>query len=159
MAKLIYHLAVVDLLASIINPVLYLYWQVTFNRKWHFGYIGCKIIPALAKCCITISFGIILLITIERCVVICRPFQSKIKDKHINIAVIGIVIYAVLCETPQIIHSQIHPRFTCLVPNLRVNSFFYPSIIIYIVRDLFFLATFMVCSSIWSCTTKRVPQH
>jgi 7 transmembrane receptor (rhodopsin family). len=144
MAKLIYYLAVVDLLASVINPTLYMYWQVTFNRKWHFGFVGCKIIPALAKSCITISLGIILLITIERCIVICRPFHSKIKDKHINLAVIGIIIYAVLCETPQIMHIQVHPKFTCVVSNLRVDSFFYPTIIIYIARDMFFLATFVV---------------
>ena len=84
MAKMIYYLAVVDLLASIINPALYLYWQVTFNRKWHFGYFGCKVLPMLAKCPITISCGIILLITIDRCLVISRPFHPQLNDRHLR---------------------------------------------------------------------------
>eukprot|EP00111_Clytia_hemisphaerica_P001873 TCONS_00005262-protein len=144
MARLIFYLAMVDLLASIINPSLYLYWQLTFNRSWHFGRIGCKVLPVVAKCTITISFGVIWLITIERCLVICKPVKVHLKDQHLQLFILVIILYSILCETPSIVYNEVHPKYSCTVIDLRVDWFFYPTVIIYLQRDLIFVVTFGV---------------
>lgn len=142
--RLIFYLAITDLLASIINPALYAYWQITNRRAWHFGIVGCKILPMLAKCSITISQGIILLITIERCIVISRPFQPhRYKGLYIHLALASIVCLSVACEIPLMVYSKISPGSTCGVQNLLVDWFFYPSIVVYTSRDIIFLVTFV----------------
>lgn len=143
MGRLIFYLAITDLLASIVNPSLYAYWQITSRKKWHFGMIGCKVFPVLANCSITISLGIILLITIERCLVICRPFHPHMKDACINVSLLAIVLLSLACEIPLMIFSIIKPDGTCGVPNLLIDGFFFPSISIYIARDFIFLVTFI----------------
>ena len=143
MALLLFYLSCVDLFASIVNPILFLYWQLTFHKKWHFGMVGCKIIPTVAKCLVTASLGIIWLITIERSIVISRPYTVRLKNKHIKMAFLVVLLFSVLCETPWIIHNNVLAKSTCIVPDLRVDSFFYPAVIILIVRDFIFLATFL----------------
>ena len=144
MALLLFYLACVDLLSSILNPALFLYWQFTFHKEWDFGMIGCKMIPTSAKCLVTSSLGIIWLITIERCIVISRPYTVHLKNKHINTVFILILLFAVLCETPWVIHNKIPTDSTCNVPDLRLDSFFYPAVIVIIVRDLIFMTTFAI---------------
>ena len=142
MHSLIYYLAVVDLFASIVNPFLYIYWQVTFNRSWHFGVIGCKFLPAVTKVSVSISIGIILVITLDRCFVICRPFNGQFTQPFINWSVVLVVTLSVLAEIPSILHHEIIPDWTCAVPELSVPSFVYPVVVIYIVRNFLFLNIF-----------------
>lgn len=144
MALLLFYLALVDLLASIVNPILFLYWQLTFHRQWHFGIVGCKIIPTVAKCLVTSSLGIIWLITIERCIVISRPYTVHLKNKHIRMGFLLIILFAVLYEIPWIVHNQVMTTLTCNVPDLRVDSFFFPAVLVIIMRDLVFLVSFFI---------------
>ena len=144
MALLLFYLACIDLFSSIFNPILFLYWQITFHKVWDFGMVGCKVIPTSAKCLVTASLGIIWLITIERCIVISRPYTVHLKNKHINVSFLLILLFSVLCETPWVVHNEIPTNSTCNVPDLRVNSFFYPAVTIIILRDLIFIATFLI---------------
>lgn len=144
MEILILYLASIDFISSIINPLLYFYWQVTFNSEWHFGYVGCKIIPAFAKVLTFMSFGIILTITIDRCIVICSPFHIQVKKKHLQLCVLIVFIVSMLCEVPDIYYYEIYPGYTCLVADSEDPGFLYPTIVFYILRDLLFLLIFFI---------------
>uniref|UniRef100_A0A7M5V3W1 G-protein coupled receptors family 1 profile domain-containing protein n=2 Tax=Clytia hemisphaerica TaxID=252671 RepID=A0A7M5V3W1_9CNID len=142
MEYIIVCLAVTDLIASIINPALYTYWQIT-NQAWHFGFIGCKLSPIVNRSITNVSFGIIMLINIERCIVITRPFRPKMKKKQVNMAMLGIVVIAILLETPYIYHIDLDKGISCRVPNSTVPSFAYPAITIIVMRALLFFITFV----------------
>jgi len=134
-------LALTDLVASIINPSLYTYWQVTKNRVWHFGYVGCKFLPVVNRSITNVSFGLIMLINIDRCVVITQPFRPKMNKKHVKWVFLFIVVVAVLLEIPFIYHVEVIPTFSCRVPNSTNVNFAYPAITVIIIRmTLFFFA-------------------
>lgn len=143
MEYMILWLALSDLLASILNPTLYAYWQLTFRRTWHFGYIGCKVIPVIGKSSTSISLGIIMLINIDRCIVITRPFRPKMRKRDVNIAVFGIVLLSIAGEIPFIVYAEVMSGYTCVVPNTFIPGFAYPTLAVHIVRDLLFLIVFL----------------
>ena len=55
MEHMIVCLAITDLIASVINPALYTYWQVTHRKVWHFGLIGCKLTPIINRSITNVS--------------------------------------------------------------------------------------------------------
>lgn len=146
MESLIFLLAIVDLIASIINPSLYIYWQVTFNKKWHFGVVACKILPTIAKATVSVSLGIILIITVDRCVIIVRPFHPQPRKSVIYISVLLIVVISLIKELPNIVYLKDVPGVTCVVPDASNPKFVYPLVIMNILRDLVFLTVFVITS-------------
>ena len=143
MEHMIVCLAITDLIASVINPALYTYWQVTHRKVWHFGLIGCKLTPIINRSITNVSFGIIMMINIDRCIVITRPFRPKMRKRDVHTAMIGIVILAILLEIPFIYHVEVYAGTYCLVPDSRVESFAYPAITVMVTKGLLFLATFL----------------
>ena len=66
---LIFNLAISDLVNSILLPCIAVYDIVTCHCTWHFGWIGCKIIPVMTSVLPDISVGILLIMAIERLVI------------------------------------------------------------------------------------------
>ena len=143
MEHMIVCLAITDLFASIINPALYTYWQVTRNEVWHFGLIGCKLTPVINRSITNVSFGLIMMINIDRCIVITRPFRPKMRKKDVHIALVGIIFLAIALEIPFIYHIEVIADKICLVPDSRVASFAIPAIAIMVTKGLLFLITFI----------------
>ena len=79
---LILYLGIIDLLASILNPPLYIYWTVTHYSKWHFGYLGCKILPVLGPIMTSASLGILLIFAIDRylAIVVTILWSGNLED-------------------------------------------------------------------------------
>ena len=77
--KLLMYLATFDLIASVTNPLFFIYLHATHFNVWDFGKLGCRLIPGLWKISITMSIGIIMLINVDRCIAIRWPFRPKLK--------------------------------------------------------------------------------
>ena len=148
MELLIVFLAVADLVASIFNPFMFIYWTITFHKAWHFGKIGCKILPSMTRITTTLSFGIILIITVDRCVVICFPFRRNMKRTEVFMSVFAALIFAITSELCYTIYIRVNPESTCQVPDTSIPGFLYPNLIFSITRDLAFLIIFSVTVSL-----------
>ena len=107
---LIRYLAIVDLIASISYPILYIYWHSTDQRAWHFGEELCKLIPTINVISVNISIGIILIITIDRCRSICQPFKRPFSQNVIRVATIVTIVLSCLVEIPYITQLTEIPR-------------------------------------------------
>ena len=143
MEHMIVCLAITDLIASVINPALYTYWQVTRRKVWHFGLIGCKLTPIFNRSITNVSFGIIMMINIDRCVVVTKPFRPKMQKRDVNVAMFVIIIIAILLEIPFIYHVDLIAGKHCLVPDSRVQSFAFPAIAVMVTKCILFLLTFL----------------
>jgi len=144
MERLIFYLAIADLTASILNPTMFIYWTVTFFKQWHFGMVGCKILPSLTRISVTFSLSIILIITLDRCHVIRKPFDKQLKKKHVNIIVLISLFISILSEFPYTYYQIPNPKSTCQVPDSEIPGFAYPTITIVILRDLLFIFIFSI---------------
>ena len=102
--NLIIYLAIGDLLGSLINPFVFTYLRLTFSHLWHFGPIGCKILPSLQKITISLSIGIILLIAIYRCLMIC---QIYIHSFNLRLFVTTIVVLSIITRIPYTMHLHV----------------------------------------------------
>lgn len=78
MELVIMYLALTDLVASIFNPPLYIYWQSTEFKAWHLGNFSCTVFPSINTLSVTMSLGLIQLITVERCRVLTNPMIKKV---------------------------------------------------------------------------------
>ena len=148
MEMLIVFLAFADLIASIFNPLMFIYWTITFHKAWHFGTLGCKILPSMTRITTTLSFGIILIITVDRCVVICFPFRRNMNRKEVFMSVLAALVFAIASELCYTIYIEVNPESTCQVPDTSIPGFLYPNLVFSITRDLAFLVIFSVTVSL-----------
>ena len=89
MELIITYLAVSDLIASVFNPLLYIYWHLTGFEQWDFGSFCCTLFPSITTVSVTTSLGFILLITIERCRVLTNPFAGTYILLYLCFMVVG----------------------------------------------------------------------
>ena len=126
MELMIIYLAITDLVASIINPFLYIYWHLTKFEQWHFGSFCCTLFPLLTTVSVTMSLGLILLITVERCKVITNPFNGVFNKKHVHYMVFLVLCISVLNELPYILHQTVHPgatvKYACINTQLEEHT-------------------------------------
>ena len=144
---LIFYLAIADLCASITNPILFIYFQLTGYRAWHFGVIGCKLFPLTWRMFTSLSVGIIMVINIDRCLALKFPFRREPTKKQINMIVTVIFMVSVLMETPYLIYARVEQsgsKVICNVPSVSVAGYGYPRLCIMISRDLLYLAVFII---------------
>ena len=71
-------LVVVDLCCSIFSPSLFIYGTLTKYKQWHFGEFGCKVIPSIFSLNVSVSQGILIMISIERYRNITNPLRCKV---------------------------------------------------------------------------------
>jgi len=119
-------LAVVDMFASMVVPTLFLYGTVTRYRQWHFGYIGCKVISSLFPASVTISQGILILISYERYKSIKNPFERPLRKLFICLWLLVTFLVALLLVSPYIyvlklVSSSRYEIHTCM-PSQENNS-------------------------------------
>eukprot|EP00794_Sanderia_malayensis_P010986 gene10986-12149_t len=140
---LILYLAIADLIASFFNPLLYIYWIATGFRQWHFGIIGCKILPPIAPISTTISAAIIILICIDRYRSIVTPFKTRLSITQINIFAIMLVATSVLSYTFYLVKLDVIPGMTCLSPDIADKGYTIPLISFTLVFDIVYMAIFV----------------
>ena len=145
--RMILILAIVDLIASTLNPAFYIYQIKVDYRQWHFGYLGCKIIPAVGPIFSSISLGLILLMAIDRDRAVCTPFKQQFSLSLLYKAIAVTVILAIVVNVPYMHYlGLIGPTSSsCLVDRIR-SGISYPRafVTVTIISDLFFLSIFLV---------------
>lgn len=98
MNLLVYYLAVIDLVSSILNPMLFLYWEFTDHSRWDFGSFLCTVLPSFRQISIVISLGIILLIVMERALSITTFKRVQLTYRKIKVFVFIIILLSILTE-------------------------------------------------------------
>ena len=140
--SLIFYLAISDLFSSITNPFLFIYLQLTKYEEWHFGLLGCKLLPLTWRVSTSISFGIIMLINIDRCVALRFPFRDPPRTKQIS-GMIGVIIaISILMETPYLAYANVDNKGNCRVPAVHESGYAYPQLIVHFVRDVVYVTVF-----------------
>lgn len=140
--KLIFYLAVIDFFASIFNPLLFVYLTITRYVKWHFGYIGCKVLPAFGPITTTASAGMLLLFAVDRYRAIVSPFQGELSPKSISIVTIIIIIVSILSNVHYVYSIEVTERYGCRVPSADNMQYGVPNCTITILRVFLFFIVF-----------------
>ena len=131
-------LAISDLFSSFVNPIVFIYWIATCHDHWHFGWLGCKILPALARIFTDISTGIILCMAIDRCRAIVTPLKRRLNRHLSHVVVLLIVLVSISCELYYIIAINIHDG-GCVVKTIQNPWYSYP-----LVTTTIFSVTFLL---------------
>lgn len=121
MELVICYLAFIDLLTSIFNPIIYIYFELTHYTSWGFGPELCILGPGLMSVFSTMSFGMILVITIERCISISFPFRKKLQKKEIHLAVFGVLVLSILNELPYLLTLTVQQQIQ--IPSMYQCQF------------------------------------
>ncbi|XP_065659835.1 melanin-concentrating hormone receptor 1 [Hydra vulgaris] len=145
---LILCLGIVDFFSSLLNPPLFIY--LTFNKYqyWHFGELGCKIIPALGPIMSSISSGILLIIAIDRYLAIVSNLKgSSIQCGTIKVALMIDILLSICVYLHYIIglkfeRNKYNDGFYCKVPDVRYYNFSIPNCILIIFRFVVFVVVF-----------------
>ena len=114
MNLLVYYLAVIDLVSSILNPMLFLYWEFTDHSRWDFGSFLCTALPSFRQISIVISLGMILLIIMERALSITTFQRVQLTSKKINVFVFIVILLSTLTEFDYIVSLKNSPKESML---------------------------------------------
>ena len=140
---LIFYLGVIDLLSSLLNPPLNIYWLVNNYENWNFGWLGCKIIPVFGPVMTTASSWILLIFAIERYLAVVKPF-SKLKPQTVKILCLASVCFSTGMYGHYINALTYIPSGYCYVPNVRLPEYGYPNCIFVIIRLVAFVSVFSI---------------
>lgn len=139
---LILYLGFVDLLASLVNPMLFAYWTITKYRRWDFGKIGCKIVAPLAPVTTTISASIIMIICIDRYRAIVAPFNGQFTKRQVNVAMGIVTTLSTVLHSSYIYYLEVETGVPCFVSYGGELGYAVPYIVGTILRDLTYICLF-----------------
>ena len=143
--SLILYLGIVDLLASIFNPPLHVYWTATKHSVWHFGLIGCKIIPIIGPIMTCASAGILCLIAVDRFAVIVLPFRGQLSRVTVSRATIATLVLSTLMYIHYSYALTIDDFLgVCMIEDISALSYMLPNITSIILKLLLFSLVFIV---------------
>ena len=93
-------LACIDLFSLLIIPSSFFYLTATKFSKWHFGTMGCKILPTMLQVSVTVSHGVLLLISFERHRAIVYPFDGRISNKTVTLWMLMAIMTSLILAAP-----------------------------------------------------------
>ena len=138
---LILYLGIIDLLSSLFNPSLYIYWTVT-DFKWHFGFVGCKVLPAIGPITTTTSSAFLLIFAVDRYLAIVSPFRGHLSWKSITIACVAAIIVSILSYLHYIYFLELSADNKCGVANAGNKEYGIPNCTLVILRLFIFAFVF-----------------
>lgn len=111
-------LAICDFLASLVSPPTFIYAIATHFNQWDFGYVGCKLFLSIGPANVTISHGILVLISYERYRSIANPFGVSIKRPFFILWLVTTLIISLLIVAPytyslEIVSDDVYGTNTC----------------------------------------------
>ena len=166
--SLLLTLATADLCCSLFTPVMFAYGTITRYKRWDFGWLGCKTILAVLPINVTISHGILLLISYERYRSVTMPLKQKMPTSKL-VTWIGIsVVAAVIMASPyiyalEVVKDPLNAVNTCISPGEKTDAVFVYSVI-NLLRDVIASALMAIMSiriskgltrNSLSCTVKK----
>lgn len=137
---LIIYLAICDMMASLFTPVVFIYWIITCEQKWDFGYLGCMTLPVISRITTSMSIGILLIMAIDRCLIIILPFKRRLSRRNVHQSILITLTLCTAAES-QYIYSLDFSKGTC---DLKITGFYlYGSVIGLLLRDVIFVVIFI----------------
>ncbi|XP_057289931.1 neuromedin-B receptor-like isoform X1 [Hydractinia symbiolongicarpus] len=101
-------LGFIDLASSVIIPLSFMYLTATKFQQWHFGEIGCKLIPSLLQISITLSQGVLILISYERYHTLVKPFNDPLSRGKIGLWILIVVALSIFFVLPYMSTFSVH---------------------------------------------------
>ena len=99
---LVIFLSISDLICVVIVPAIFAYGTITHFGSWVFGLIGCKVLLSVLPVNVTVSQGILILMSIDRYLSISKPFRrSGFSKQSATLYVILTIVIAVLLVSPR----------------------------------------------------------
>ncbi|XP_047129492.1 type-1 angiotensin II receptor [Hydra vulgaris] len=133
-------LAIVDFVASVFNPFLYVYWTIT-RYKWYLGYWACKLLVPIGTIATTMSIGIYVILSFDRQRVILYPFKRHFKFTYIKLSVFFVLIYALIANTHYALNLTTNVKSSsCNVPHPTKNAYKIPSFLYFFFNAFTLLA-------------------
>jgi len=133
-------LAVVDLVASFVIPMSFFYLTSTKFKRWDFGETGCRIIPSLLQISITLSHGVLILISYERYHTLVKPFQERIGRLAICIWLLFVIVLSVGLVAPYMITFTVYEseafRIKTCMPDAEKIDYLMLSSFLQVLRDI-----------------------
>ena len=106
---LVVFLSISDLICVIIVPAIFAYGTVTHFRSWVFGIIGCKVLLSVLPVNVTVSQGILILMSVDRLNIISKPFRRDGFSKNsVTLYVAVTIVIAVLLVSPRAYSLELH---------------------------------------------------
>lgn len=137
------YLAFVDLFASLINPLLYIYWISTRYSRWDFGELACKILPPVGPISTTASSAIIMIICIDRYRSIVTPFKNRFTERHVHILCVIAILSSVAFYSYYISALSVSSNGRCVVQSVDSQAYSIPNITITLLCDVTFILVFI----------------
>ena len=137
------YLSIVDIIASICNPALYIFWTIT-RYKWYLGYWSCKILVPLGSIATTMSSGLFIIVAFDRQRSIIHPFKSHYKLKHINMGVFLAFSCSILSNVHYAYNLTVTENSKCVVYDVRAKEFSVPSILYFFLQDYALIIIFVM---------------
>ena len=152
---LILYLGIVDFLASLINPPLYIFWTVTHFSIWPFGAAACKFLPAFGQITITASSGILLILAMDRYCAIVMPFRGEFSFRTATIATVVNIVICFLIYAHYMHTLVIEKSGKCIIPDISVYSYSIPNCLFIILRLMIFACVFIFTNAMIFTTLRR----
>ena len=137
------YLAFVDMFASLVNPLLYIYWIMTGFSRWDFGVIGCKILPPVGPISTTASSAIIIIICIDRYRSIVTPFKSRFSQIQVHILCSLGILSSVAFYSYYISALSLSRAGKCQVQEVNSMAYSIPNITITLLWDVAYVIVFI----------------
>ena len=113
--------------------------------------MGCVVLPSLTRVTVSISMGIISIITIERYYIICNTFQQQLSQLKIKLLLAAVILLSVMIDLPNILNYRINNDGGCGIHHTSLTGYDVPMVTILLTRDVLFLIMF--CGTIYRIRT------
>ena len=143
-------LSISDLICVVIVPAIFAYGTITHFSSWVFGLIGCKVLLSVLPVNVTVSQGILILMSIDRYLAISKPFRRSGFSKQSATIYVGVtIVIAVLLVSPRAYSLELNydPSLatkTCTTPGSN-NRLMLSYAIINFTRDI--ISTIVIAAS------------
>ncbi|XP_034942860.1 gonadotropin-releasing hormone II receptor isoform X1 [Chelonus insularis] len=117
------HLAVADLLVTLLMMPLEIAWAITV--QWKAGDCMCRIMAFFRVFGIYLSSFILVCISMDRYYAVLKPLQLIDIDRRGKIMLLSAWIGSAFCSAPQVLifHVESHPNFTWYKQCITYNAF------------------------------------
>ena len=144
-------LGVIDLISTFFVPSIFLYLTVTKYQRWDFGDTGCKIIPLLVPISVTMTQGLLILISYERYHTIVKPFNERFSPVIILASILLMITVSVVVVYPYsstlTISVNLNYNFKTCAPDEKKDGTLLLSAILFLSRDALALTCMAFLSS------------
>ncbi|XP_065058465.1 neuropeptide receptor 15-like [Rhopilema esculentum] len=120
-------LSVADLVCMVVTPNVFAYGTITRFRSWHGGTAGCKFVLSVLPMNVTVTQGLLIIISFQRYRALTKPLSPFIFTKAKLIFWVGICLLSALvfvspyAYSLEVVSEPTHATMTCTTPGEKSN--------------------------------------